>query len=135
MTHLRTTIAASIAVLCFAVTPAMAQEAGSFAGKFKKVVDNCEAGLSLEKATLAITKDGKAIRVRIDGLPVLNGKADSRGKLRAKAKGSANGLEVRYGLNGRVANGKLQAVFVAEYFKGEKPVCTQSFRVMGTRSR
>lgn len=134
MTMLPKTIASSIAVLCLATGgTVMAQEAGSYAATFTKVVDNCDKGLELSKASLTITRSAKTIEVRIDTLPTFKGKAGKRGKLRAEAKGTADGLNARYGLNGRVSDRSLQAVFVAEYFKGTTPVCTQSFRVIGTR--
>ncbi len=136
MSFLRTTITASVAALCLAATsPALAQEAGSFQATFTKVVDNCDQGLSLSKASLTISKNERSITVRIDELPALAGKAGKRGKLRAEAKGKGNGMDVRYGLNGRVSDGQLQAVFVAEYFKGKAPVCTQSFRVVGSTTK
>ncbi|MCP4444451.1 MAG: hypothetical protein GY811_03790 [Myxococcales bacterium] len=129
----RKTITSTIAVLCLAVaSPALAQEAGSYKTTFKKVVDNCEKGLDLSKASLTISKTERTISVSIDSLPTLTGKAGKRGKLRAESKGSSNDMNVRYGFNGRVSDGELQAVFVAEYFTGKKPVCTQSFRVIGS---
>ncbi len=136
MTNLRTLITSATALLCLAVaSPASAQEAGSFKAKFTKVVDNCESGLDLSKASLSISKTDRNISVLIDSLPPLTGKAGKRGKLRAEAKGKGNGMDARYGLNGRVSDGALQAVFVAEYFKGETPVCTQSFRVVGKAAK
>jgi len=133
MSILRKTITSSVAVLCLAVaSPALAQEAGTFKAKFTKVVDNCDKGLDLSKASLSIATKDRTITVRIDALPPLTGKAGKRGKLRAESKGTSNGMDVRYGLNGRVSDGELQAVFVAEYFTGKTPVCTQSFRVVGS---
>ena len=133
MSILRKTITSSVAVLCLAVaSPALAQEAGTFKAKFTKVVDNCDKGLDLSKASLSIATTERTITVRIDALPPLTGKAGKRGKLRAESKGTSNGMDVRYGLNGRVSDGELQAVFVAEYFTGKTPVCTQSFRVVGS---
>tara|TARA_R110002096_G_scaffold44526_13_gene120542 strand:+ start:132733 stop:133218 length:486 start_codon:yes stop_codon:yes gene_type:complete len=136
MSILRKTITSSVAVLCLAVaSPALAQEVGNFKSTFTKVVDNCDKGLDLTKASLTISKTEGSVTVRIDALPPLVGKAGKRGKLRAEAKGKGHGMDVRYGLNGRVSDGELQAVFVAEYFKGKTPVCTQSFRVVGTAAQ
>ena len=134
MSLLPKTVASSIAVICLAVGGlAMAQEAGSYATTFTKVVDNCDKGLEISKASITITNTEKTIEVRIDSLPTFKGKSGKRGKLRAEAKGTSNGMNVRYGLNGRVSDGSLQAVFVAEYFKGTTPLCTQSFRAIGSR--
>ncbi len=136
MSTLRTSITSTVAVLCLAVaTPALAQEAGSYKSTFKKVVDNCDKGLEITNANLTISKTERTISVAIDTLPTLQGKAGTGGKLHAEAKGKSGGMDVRYGLNGRVSDGALQAVFVAEYFTGKRPLCTQSFRVVGTTDK
>lgn len=132
----RKSIASALGALCLAVAaPALAQDTGSFPSTFKKVVDNCDKGLEITTATLTIAKTDRNVTVAIDTLPTLKGKAGKGGKLRAEARGTANGLDVRYGLNGRVSDGDLQAVFVAEYFSGKRPVCTQSFRVVGSATK
>ena len=132
----RKSILGAVAALSLAAaSPALAQEAGNYKSTFKKVVDNCDKGLELTSANLTISKTERTISVAIDGLPPLRGKAGKGGKLRAEAKGTSNSMDVRYGLNGRVSDGELQAVFVAEYFTGKRPVCTQSFRVVGSTSK
>ncbi len=136
MRPLRTITTAAAALLCLAVPgSASAQSAESFAVKFTKVVDNCETGLDLTKATMVVTRSDRNISVAIDSLPVLKGKAGKRGKLRAEANGKSGAMDARYGLNGRASDGAVQAVFVAEYFQGKTPVCTQSFRVVGKAAK
>lgn len=112
--------------------------AGSFPSSFEKVVDNCTGpGMTLGKTTILISKNGKRITVRIPEIPELQGRAGRRGKLRADSTGELKDskLKARYGFNGRISGEKLAAVFVAEYFKGDKPQCTQSWSVSGKRAK
>jgi len=130
-------ITACSVILCSLAitTTAVAEDVERYDASFKKVVDNCDEGLALENASLVVTEADQRISVQIAELPALRGKAGKRGKLRADAKGTSKSLNVRYGLNGRISDDTLQAVFVIEYFKGKTPVCTQSYRVNGKRNR
>lgn len=107
---------------------------GNFASTFEIVVDNCKGeGAKLDKATIAITQAGAVLTIKIPGLQDLKGEPGKRGKLRAKASGEADGKGIRgkYGFNGRIRSKKLRAVLVAEFFKGDKPICTQTWSVEG----
>jgi hypothetical protein len=112
-----------------------ANPAGNYATTFEVVVDNCDgAGSKLDKATVTISQAGPVLTVKIPSLPDMKGKPGKSGKLRAEAKTVANTLSVRskFAFNGKVSGSALQAVLVAEYFKGDKPQCTQSWSVVGT---
>ena len=139
--RLRPTFLLPLLVLALSATPATlrAQESsmtGSFACTFEKVVDNCQGvGAKLNKAKLLIAQNGKLLTIKIPALPDMKGKVGKRGKLRAEATGTTEipGIQARYGLNGRVTGNQLQAVLVAEFFKNDKPQCTQSWSVSGKR--
>jgi hypothetical protein len=129
----------SLLVLTFVAAPvAFAQVSGvsgSFASSFEMVVDNCKgAGATLEKATIEVTQNGNVLSISIPTLPQMKGKLGKRGKLRAEASASSDGVRGQYSLNGRVTGKRLQAVLVAEFFKGDKPQCTQSWSVTGKRA-
>ena len=47
---------------------------------------------------------------------------------------SIQGLDGKFSVAGRVADGSLQLVFIAEYYVKQKPLCTQSWNVTGKRS-
>lgn len=112
--------------------------AGSFASTFEKVVDNCkDVGAKLNKEKIVVTQNGKLLMVKIPALPSMKGKVGKRGKLRAEAAAdtASPAIRAQYGLNGRITGNKLQAVLVAEFFKNDKPECTQSWSVSGKRTK
>lgn len=129
-----------LSTLFFGMVP-MAQDSdvgGSFESEFEVVADNCEGkGLTLDKSEVVVAESGKRLTVKISDLPTLVGRTGRKGKLRAEidAPAKAAGLKARYGLNARISGDKLQGVFVAEYFRTEKPLCTKSFSISGTRSK
>jgi hypothetical protein len=111
---------------------------GKFASTFEKVVDNCQdIGAELSKAKVVVSRNGKLLTVKIPSLPDMKGKIGKRGKLRAEATGASesSGIRGQYGLNGRITGNQLQAVLVAEFYKDDKPQCTQSWSVIGKRTK
>lgn len=129
---------ALIATMFFSLAP-MAQSVagGSFDSEFEVVADNCKGeGLKLSKAIVNVSESGRQVNVRIPELPTLSGRTGRKGKIRAEASAPTKtpGLSARYGLNARISGDKLQGVFVAEYFRADKPQCTQSFSLSGKRS-
>jgi hypothetical protein len=122
-------------VVAFTAQATQAQvRGGDFASKFEIVVDNCAgAGATLENGRVTIQQQGPVLSIKIPTLPDMKGKTGKRGKLRAEAKGEANaeGIRAEFGFNGRVRGKKLKAVLIAEFFKGDKPQCTQTWSVAG----
>lgn len=124
----------------FSLAP-MAQDtsaAGSFDSEFEVVADNCKGeGLKLGKALVEVTESGKQVNVKIPELPTLSGRTGRKGKIRAEATAPTKtpGLSARFGVNARISSDTLQGVFVAEYFRADKPQCTQSFSITGKRSK
>ncbi len=131
------TLTLALLVLGLASTPkeASAQvKSDKFASTFEMVVDNCNGtGAKLEKVTVTITQGGLALLVKVPTLPDMKGKRGKRGKVRAAATSVSSDLRTKFGFNGRIRSNKLQAVLVAEFFKDDKPQCTQSWSVTGTR--
>ncbi len=123
--------------LCASIPTANAQSdsrGGNFTSAFELIVDNCkDKGASLDNATIAVTQAGRVLRIKIPTLPDFTGAPGKRGKLRASAKSDANaeGLRGKFGFNGRIRSKKLRAVLVAEFFDGDKPLCTQTWSVQG----
>jgi hypothetical protein len=110
---------------------------GNFTTTFEIVVDNCkDVGATLGSSPVAVTQVGPVLTVKILSLPDLKGVPGKRGKLRAAAAGEANdkGVRGKYGFNGRIRSKKLSAVLVAEFFKGDKPLCTQTWSVVGNKA-
>lgn len=135
------TLLLPILAAAFSASPGLAQAqraktpAGIFASTFEVVVDNCNgAGSTLDKAAVTVAQAGPVLTVKIPSLPDMKGKSGKSGKVRAEARTIANTLSVRskFAFNGKVEGKSLQAVLVAEYFKGDKPQCTQSWSVVGT---
>ncbi len=123
--------------LLFAGTDAAAQTKANrsteYAVTFDKVVDNCDGkGLTLFKSSITVSQTADALSITVPDVPTLKGVVGRRGKLRANAKGTkAPATKANYEINGRVTGSRIQAVFMVEYFKGKKPLCTQSWSVAG----
>lgn len=113
-----------------AETPSVA---GSYAASFDEVANNCDAtGMKLERATVQVTQDGRSIAIGIPKVPTMRGRLGRRGKLRAEVPPGAN-ARGRFAISGRIDDEELHMVFIAEYYRGEKPLCTQSWNVTGRK--
>ena len=109
---------------------------GSFASTFTVVADNCgdEMGMTMERANVVISRQDQVLSIKLSKVPDMKGKVGRHGKLRAQSSGPTEaGIRGRYSLSGRISGQSLQAVLIAEYFKGDKPQCTQSWSVAGKR--
>ncbi|HTJ46858.1 MAG TPA: hypothetical protein VL463_32365 [Kofleriaceae bacterium] len=141
---MRTTIATLLVLL--AATPAFADKgdkpsdkgdvAGTYDVKYDEVSNNCTStGMTFTRGTLKIEQK-KNVVVNIDLVPIMQGSEPKAGKIKATSKLGASviqGLDGRFSVAGRVDEGVLQLVFVAEYYVKGKPLCTQSWNVAGVR--
>lgn len=110
-----------------------AQVGGTYAASFEEVANNCERnGKKLAAAPIRVQQDDRAVSVSIPRLPIMKGKLGRRGKLRADTERS-RGAEGRFSLSGRVERGQLHLVLIAEYYDGDRPLCTQSWSVSGKK--
>ena len=135
--------AAFLAVALAVPAVASADAADSLVGRydvaFEQVTSNCQnTGLTLGKSSLVVTRKAPGIAVELAKVTTLAGKAAKAGRLKAASpvgKTSVAGLDGKFSIAGTVdADGKLDAVFVGEFFADGKPVCTQSWSVKGGRA-
>ena len=117
--------------------------AGTYAVRFEEVSNNCGPagiGMNLGSAKVAVSEShgGHAIQVTIPSVPIMSGTASKGGKFRAVArrgKTAIQGVDGRFSLAGRVdGKGSMKVLFIAEYYRGKKPICTQSWNARGPRA-
>jgi hypothetical protein len=110
---------------------------GTYEVRYEEVSSNCtNALISMSRGQLTITKKGKQIAVDISRFPVMYGSPGKGGKLRATSKiasSSIEGIDTKVSVAGRVDEGLIQLVFVAEYYVNKKPMCSQTWNVSGKR--
>lgn len=111
---------------------------GKYAAKFDRVANNCaRAGMSIASATVEVTQPKeRSVTVTIPSVPIMSGSVSRAGKFRAVAKRgktAIQGVDGRFSVAGRVEKGAIQFLFIAEYFEGDKPLCTQSWNGTGPR--
>lgn len=108
---------------------------------YEEVTNNCSGvGMALSRSALTIDqkKGSSALTVTIPMVPDMTGSLGKNGKFKASSKrgrSAVQGLDGKHAVGGRVDNGLIQVVFIAEYFKGNKPFCTQSWNVSGLKKR
>ena len=138
---------AVLAGLVLAVAPSRARADGAITApgaydvKFEEVSTNCTTQqLQYKPMVLEVKAKGAGIVVDLDLTPLMVGSAQKSGKLSAKSKPGntmIDGMSGVFSVAGRVsAEGAITLVMVAEYSdaKANKPLCTQSWNVTGTRS-
>jgi hypothetical protein len=125
-----------------AASPAFAQErvTGTYAVKYEEMASNCSPPpVALGKGKLTIEVRKSSLEVNADLIPLMYGVPQKNGQINAKtlkAKSTTvQGLAAKYRVAGRVENGQLTLVLVAEYIRESngKPYCTQSWNVTGAR--
>jgi hypothetical protein len=135
-------LASLVAAAVLAPSLASADAADSLVGRyevtFEQVTSNCQTGgLTLAKGTLVVGKKAPGIAVELDKVATMAGKVAKAGRLKAAStlgKTSA-AQDGKFSIAGTVDDtGKLDAVFVAEFYAAGKPLCTQSWSVAGTRA-
>lgn len=116
--------------------PAAAQE-GSFHITFEQVTSNCdpkEAGIFQKKGSLQLTSTPGGVQLQITGLPVMRGTQRDGNKLKAEAKDTdGKGLRRHFRASGRARKNEVRILVIAEFYRGDTSVCTQSWNVIGKR--
>ena len=112
--------------------------AGTYEVKFEQVANNCSGvGMNLASARVVLDKGkGRGVSVTVPSVPIMTGRASSGGKFRAsvkKGKTAIEGVDGRFSVAGRVEKRTVQFLFIAEYFRGARPLCTQSWNASGPR--
>lgn len=111
---------------------------GSYDVRYEEVSSNCSTtSIALARGSLDITKKGKQLVVDIQRFPLMYGAPAKSGKIRASSKigkSSIEGVDGKFSVAGRVDEGLIQLVFVAEYYVQGKPLCSQTWNVSGQKS-
>ncbi|HUJ57144.1 MAG TPA: hypothetical protein VLX92_01565 [Kofleriaceae bacterium] len=114
--------------------------AGTYDAKFEEAGSTCNpppVALGRGKVTIEVKRTG--VTVNTDLIPLMVGSIQKNGKITAKTLKvvgtTVQGLSGKYSTSGRVDNGMLALVLVAEYIRQDnnKPYCTQSWNVSGLR--
>lgn len=140
-----------VAVACLALAapgaaaePAVAELAGSYEVAFDEVASSCgDRSLALSTATLVLgTGAGRTgereprLTLRVPGLPELEGRPAAGGRFRVAAdtrRGRRARPAGRFTAAGRVADGALSMVLVAELALADDSPCAQTWNVRGRR--
>lgn len=112
--------------------------AGTYTATFQAVSNNCkDTGMSLREAPVEISQSGeRAVMVTVPSVPIMRGVVNRGGKFKAdtkKGKTAIAGLDGRFSVAGRVDDKGIQLLFIAEYYRAGKPLCTQSWNASGPR--
>lgn len=127
---------AAVALAFMALARPAAAEGGEIAGSYRigftQAADNCDdEALTLERSRLTIeSQDGEGIAVKLPDVAAMRGKERANGQFRAEARSDdspIDGTEAHYSVAGRVNEGEMRIVFIAEYYRDDKPLCTQSW--------
>jgi hypothetical protein len=112
--------------------------AGTYGATFSSVANNCDGvGMNIATANVELSQSaGRRISVTLPAVPIMSGVVNRTGKFKAsvkRGKTAIAGVDGRFSVAGRVAKDTIQLLFIAEYFKGQKPLCTQSWNATGPR--
>lgn len=111
---------------------------GAYDVRYEEVSSNCTTtSIALARGSLEITKKGRQLVVDIQRFPLMYGAPQKGGKVRATSKiarSSIEGVDTKVSVAGKVEEGLIQMVFVAEYFVKGKPLCSQTWNVSGQKS-
>jgi len=130
------TITAVLVLLALAGV-ASADVSGVYDVKFEEVSTNCQSPLKYPHGKITVQVKGTTLIVDIDRTPRMHGVPAKNNKISAKSKLSATMVEGMLGVfsvAGKVTpEGQLSLVMVGEYSAAGKPLCTQSWNVIGPR--
>ncbi len=112
------------------VTPIL----GTYDVRYEEASSTCTGtSITLSRGTLKISKKKKQVLVRIERMPDMVG--SPRGtKIRATSKiesTSIDGLDGKFSVAGRVDEGLIQLVMMAEYYVDDRAYCAQTWNVTG----
>lgn len=121
-----------------AQAPQPPRVAGKYAATFQEVANNCSGmGMNLRAATIELFQAGeRSVQVTVPAVPIMRGVVSKAGKFKAEAKRgktSIQGVDGRFSVAGRVDDKGIQFLFIAEYYRGNRPLFTQSWNASGPR--
>lgn len=110
---------------------------GTYDVRYEEVSSNCtQTSIALARGTLDIEVAKKKLTVDIQRFPKMVGSPGRGGKVRASSKierSSIEGVDGKFSVAGKVTEGLIQLVFVAEYYVKGKPLCSQTWNVTGQK--
>lgn len=111
-----------------------ASQRSSYDVSYQSVADDCAGqGMALERGQVTLRQTGEQVEIDVAGAGTLRGTRGAQGRFKAQGTGALRGdLESRLSVSGR-ADGQIQLIFIAEFYRGKKPVCTQSWSGQGRR--
>jgi hypothetical protein len=137
-------VSAALAAAALGLAPAHAQKndkgedvAGTYDVRYEEVSSNCtQTSIAMARGTLEVDLAKKKLVVDIQRFPKMYGSPSRGGKIRASSKierSSIEGVDGKFSVAGRVDEGLIQLVFVAEYYVKGKPLCSQTWNVTGQK--
>jgi hypothetical protein len=142
MRNLGTRSAALTLVLVATVASARADDlAGAYDVKFDQVSTNCEHTITYPAhGLLKIEVKGNDMQVDIERTPLMVGKPTKNGKVSARSPRPGHtpyeGMDGVFSVAGKISpEGIVSLVMIGEYQAAGKPLCTQSWNLIGIRAR
>lgn len=137
--HHLAAVATATTVLALAGGVARADSAVVYDVKYEEVSTNCTTQrLAYGNGKLTLRTKGNQLQVDIDRTPLMIGTPTKTGKISAKSKlkpTMMDGMQGVFSVAGKVTpEGLLSLVMVGEYSAAGKPLCTQSWNVVGPKS-
>ncbi len=132
---LRLTLALlAVGIAGSALAQPRAAERTTFEVTYQSVADDCAGqGMTLDRGQVTLRQNGEQVDIDVSGVGTLRGTRGAQGRFKAQGSGALRGdLESRLSVSGR-ADGQIQMIFIAEFYRGKKPVCTQSWSGQGRR--
>lgn len=134
-THL---MVATLTTILALPAAARADVTGVYSVKFEEVSTNCSAPLHYQPAKLTIRIKGNSLSVDIERTPLMTGVVSKTNSVSAKSKQGntmIEGMRGIFSVAGKVTTeGLLHLVMIGEYSANGKPLCTQSWNVIGPKS-
>jgi hypothetical protein len=137
---MRTIALAAVAGMAIVVGSATAHAdvTGIYDVKFEEVSSNCTSPLRYPAGKLTVKTVGTTVHVEIDRTPRMTGSIPKGEKISAKSKSGPTMVEGMMGVfsvAGKITpEGLLHVVMVGEYSANAKPLCTQTWNVIGPRT-
>jgi hypothetical protein len=127
----------AIAAVLFVAGTAHADVTGVYDVKFEEVSSNCTSPLKYPNGKLTVKIVGTTLHVDLDRTPLMTGPLPKGEKVSAKSKSGptmVEGMKGVFSVAGKITpEGLLSIVMVGEYSANNRPLCTQTWNVVGPR--
>ena len=132
---IRATVLAAALALTAGPAHAQPRADATYEVSYQKVADDCAGqGMTMERGQVTVRQQGDEVKVEIAGDGTLTGTHAANGRFKAQGNGAPRGdLASRLSVSGRASGAQIQLIFIAEFHRDKKPVCTQSWSGKGKR--